>query len=171
MACTTTSGTSMISRVRPNRDVGMRRLIQAPNGSGMRARISDAGLQDVAPAAHGVQEARLARVGFDLAAQAHAPARRWRARRNRPSRGPRRYPRATALHWACGRARSAAPPPRRSDGSGRWHRAIRRVRYRIPPRRSAPVRPAQPPPQAAVLAAAARGCAAPVRAARTGLPR
>src|ERR1700693_3624812 len=71
MTCTVTSGTSMISRVRPSSDRGMKGLIHGPNGSGTRARISDAGFQDVAPAAHSVQKAWLAWVGFDLAAQAH----------------------------------------------------------------------------------------------------
>src|ERR1700710_1213077 len=69
MACTTTSGTSMISRVRPNSDRGMNRLMKWPNGR--RACISSTRLQDVAAAAHGVEEAWLPRVGLDLAAQAN----------------------------------------------------------------------------------------------------
>src|ERR1700679_3962351 len=69
MACTSTSGTSMISNVRPSNERGIRRLIDVPNGTGTRARILDARLQDIAPAAHGVQESRLTWVDFDLSAQ------------------------------------------------------------------------------------------------------
>src|ERR1700744_5500952 len=61
----------MISRVRPSSPRGMKRLMVAPNGSGTGARISGARLQDVTAAADGVQKARLARVGLDLAPQPH----------------------------------------------------------------------------------------------------
>src|SRR3978361_1172741 len=71
MACTRTSGTSMISRVRPSNDRGIRRFNEVAPGRGKRARMSDAGFQNIASAAHGVQEAWLARVDLDLTAQAY----------------------------------------------------------------------------------------------------